>query len=144
MEWTEWLLSRDLRQFVFDHGLFIPLLFIARVIVVTTLEWMMPARVVPYRSILLMDIVGASLVGYLLLPVALYVSKQIVIRPMLPEFISTLPIAAACVLYYVVGDFGAYWVHRLLHFSPFWRIHKWHHYPTHMYWLAGYRASLLQ
>jgi hypothetical protein len=38
MEWTEWLLSRELRQFVFDHGLFIPLLFIARVIVVTTLE----------------------------------------------------------------------------------------------------------
>jgi len=70
MEWIEWLMNREFRQFVFDHDLFIPLLFTARVIVVTALEWMMPAREVPYRSILLMDVVGAALVGYLLLPVA--------------------------------------------------------------------------
>lgn len=120
MEWIEWLLSREFRQFVFDHSLFIPLLFTTRVILVT------------------------ALVGYLLLPAALYVSERIVIRPVLPEFISALPTAATFALYYVVGDFGAYWVHRFLHLSPFWRIHKWHHSPTHMYWLAGYRASLLQ
>ena len=108
MEWIEWLLSREFREFVFDHDLFIPLLFTARVLVVTSLEWMMPAREVPYRSILLMDVVGAALVGYLLLPAALYVSERIVIRPVLPEFISALPTAAAFTLYYVVGDFGAY------------------------------------
>ena len=144
MEWIEWLQSRESRQFVFDHGLFIPLLFTARVVFVTALEWMMPAREVPYRSILVMDIVGATLVGYLLLPVALCVSERIVIRPVLPELVSALPSAAAFALYYVVGDFGAYWVHRFLHLSPVWRIQKWHYSPTHMYWLAGYRASLLQ
>ncbi|MDI3464719.1 MAG: hypothetical protein OJF50_003540 [Nitrospira sp.] len=144
MEWIEWLLSREFRQLVFDHALFIPLLFTARVIVVTALERIMPAREVPYRSIILMDVAGAALVGYLLLPAALYVSERIVIQPVLPEFISALPTAAAVALYYVAGDFGAYWVHRFLHFSPFWRIHKWHHSLTHMYWLAGYRASLLQ
>lgn len=144
MEWIEWLQSREFRQFVFDHDLFILLLFTARVIVVTALEWMIPAREVPYRSVLLMDVVGATLVGYLLLPVALHVSEWIVIRPVLPECISALPIAAAFAMYYVVGDFGAYWVHRFLHLSPFWRTHKWHHSPTHMYWLAGYRASLPQ
>jgi len=144
MEWIEWLLSRESRQFIFDHDLFIPLLFTTRVIVVTALERMMPARELPYRSLLLMDIAGSTLVGYLLLPAALYVSERIVIRPVLPECISAFPTAAAFALYYVVGDFGAYWVHRFLHLSPFWRIHKWHHSPTHMYWLAGYRASLLQ
>lgn len=144
MEWIEWLMSREFRQFVFDHDLFIPLLFTARVIFVTSLEWLVPARKVPYRSILLMDIVGAALVGYLLLPVAWSISERIVIRPVLPEFSSTFPTAASFALYYVVGDFGAYWVHRFLHLGPVWRVHKWHHSPTHMYWLAGYRASLPQ
>ncbi|WHZ26719.1 MAG: hypothetical protein OJF51_001515 [Nitrospira sp.] len=108
MEWIEWLLSREFRQFIFDHNLFIPFLFTTRVIVVTVLERMMPAREVPYRSLLLMDVAGAALVGYLLLPAALYVSERIVMRPVLPEFISTLPTVAAFALYYVVGDFGAY------------------------------------
>ncbi|HEX6727454.1 MAG TPA: hypothetical protein VF078_08870, partial [Nitrospira sp.] len=111
MEWIEWFQSREFRQFIFDHGLFIPLLFTVRVVFVTALEWMMPAREVPYRSILVMDIVGATLVGYRLLPVALCVSERIVIRPVLPELVSALPRAAAFALYYVVGDFGAYWVH---------------------------------
>lgn len=144
MEWIEWLMSREFRQFVFDHDLFIPLLFTARVIFVTSLEWLVPARKVPYRSILLMDIVGAALVGYLLLPVAWSISERIVIWSVLSGFSSTLPTAASFALYYVVGDFGAYWVHRFLHLGPVWRIHKWHHSPTHMYWLAGYRASLPQ
>ncbi len=144
MEWIEWLLSREFRQFVLDHDLFIPLLFAARVVCVTTLEWIVPARTVPYRSVLLMDIAGATMVGYLMLPAALYVSERIVVQPAVPEFILALPTAAVFALYYIMGDFGAYWVHRFLHLAPFWRIHKWHHSPGHMYWLAGYRASLPQ
>ena len=45
-------------------------------------------------------------------------------------------------LFYIVEDLGLYWVHRLMHTQQFWRTHKWHHYPTHMYWLAGVRASI--
>ena len=62
----------------------------------------------------------------------------------LPQAVTHLPFAARVVLYYVMADFGLYWVHRLLHTKPLWRTHKWHHSPTYMYWLAGIRGSLPQ
>ena len=144
MDWIEWLLSREFRQFVLQHDLFIPLLFVGRVLAMTAVEWVVPARKVPYRTLLAMDIVGAAVVGYLMLPAARYLSEKIVIYPLLPEAILTLPMALRFVVYYLVGDFGAYWVHRFLHLTPFWRMHKWHHSPTTMYWLAGYRTSFAQ
>ncbi|OQW36927.1 MAG: hypothetical protein A4E19_14415 [Nitrospira sp. SG-bin1] len=72
MDWIEWLLSKEFREFVLAHDLFIPLLFTARVVGMTALEWMFPARNVPYRTLLAMDIVGSALVGYLMLPAARY------------------------------------------------------------------------
>lgn len=118
MDWIEWLLSGEFRQFVLQYDLFIPLLFLARVLVMTALEWVVPARNVPYRTLLAMDIVGAALVGYLMLPAARYLSEKIVIHPVFPETILTLPTAMLFVFYYLVGDFGAYWVHQLLHLTP--------------------------
>lgn len=144
MDWIEWLLSKEFREFALTHDLFIPLLFIARVVGMTALEWLFPARKVPYRTLLVMDIVGAALVGYLLLPAARYLSEKIAIHPALPDVILNLPTVMLFVCYYIAGDFGAYWVHRLLHLAPLWRMHKWHLSPTGMYWLAGYRASLPQ
>jgi sterol desaturase/sphingolipid hydroxylase (fatty acid hydroxylase superfamily) len=144
MEWLDWLVSREVRQFILDHGLFIPLLFIARVIFVTALEWLTPAREVPYRSMLWLDILGATLIGYLLVPIADYLRGWIAIRPSLPQFILTLPTVVTFMLYYIVGDFGAYWMHRFWHLSAIWPVHRWHHSPASMYWLAGYRVSLLQ
>ena len=102
MDWIEWLLSRDVRQFVLAHDLFIPLLFMARVVAMTAVEWIYPAREVAYRSLLAMDIVGAALVGYLMIPAARYVSENIIIHPILPDTILALPTAmsmlAVCVL----------------------------------------------
>jgi len=144
MEWIDWLLDREFRQFILHFDLFIPLLFAARVIGVTGLEWLLPARTVPYRSIFLRDIVGSTLVGYLLVPLAQYVSNHIVVRPAVPEAVMALPVPAVFLIYYLIGDFGAYWMHRFMHLSQVWRVHKWHHSPTSMYWLAGYRASLPQ
>lgn len=144
MEWIEWVLSREFRQFILDHGLFIPLLFVARVMVVTTLELIAPARKVSYRSVFLYDLIGCTFVVSILIPASEYLSDRIAIRASAPEFILALPVAASFLLYYVVGDFGAYWMHRLMHSGPVWRVHKWHHSPTTMYWLAGYRASLPQ
>jgi sterol desaturase/sphingolipid hydroxylase (fatty acid hydroxylase superfamily) len=144
MEWIEWLLSREFRQFVLNNDLFIPLLFLGRVIFVTAIELLAPARKVPYRSILLYDLIGCTLVGYILIPAAEFVSYRIAFRVNLPDFILALPTAASFLLYYVVGDFGAYWMHRLMHLGQMWRVHKWHHSPTTMYWLAGYRSSLPQ
>jgi len=144
MEWIEWVLSREFRQFLLQNDLYFPLLFMARLIGVTLLERLVPARKVPYRSVFWLDIIGAIVLVYVTVPVANYLSNFIAVRPLLPAAILTLPPAVTFLLYYIVGDFGAYWMHRFWHLSPVWRVHRWHHSPTSMYWLAGYRASLLQ
>lgn len=144
MEWIEWLLSREFRQFLLHNDLFFPLLFVARLIGVTMLESFIPARRVPYRTVLFLDIVGFITLVYVTTPAAGYLRGFIAVKPVLPESILTLPTMVVFLLYYFVGDFGAYWMHRFWHLSPIWRVHKWHHSPTSMYWLAGYRASLLQ
>jgi sterol desaturase/sphingolipid hydroxylase (fatty acid hydroxylase superfamily) len=144
MEWIEWLLSSEFRKFLLDHDLFFPLLFVVRLIGVTTLESVVPARRVPYRSVLFLDIIGYAVILYFMYPAASYLNSFIAVKPKVPELVLTLPTVVVFLLYYLVGDFGAYWMHRFWHLSPIWRIHKWHHSPTSMYWLAGYRASLLQ
>ena len=40
--------EREFRQFILNHDLFIPLLFLARVIFVTALELIAPARKISY------------------------------------------------------------------------------------------------
>ncbi len=35
-------------------------------------------------------------------------------------------------------------MHRLWHTTWLWRIHRWHHSPSTLYWLAGVRASFPQ
>jgi len=144
MELLDWLLSREFRQFVLDHDLFFPLLFVARLFGVTLLESLVPARKIQYRSMLWQDVLGAMILVNVTVPLADSVSKLIAISPSLPQAVLTLPTVVTFILYYLVGDFGAYWMHRFWHLPQIWPIHRWHHSPTSMYWLAGYRASLLQ
>ena len=112
MEWIEWVFSREFRQFILNHDLFIPLLFVARVIFVTALELIAPARKISYRSVILYDLIGCTLVGYILIPASQFLSNRIALRAGVPEVILALPVAASFLLYYAVGDFGAYWMHR--------------------------------
>lgn len=104
------------------------------------------ARRVAYRKVLLRDL-GACLLAMLLslgaaplLKVVLAeldVAAWLVLMPELPKWAS-IPLA-------ILGtDFALYWMHRLVHTSPMWRIHRWHHVPRHMYWLIGLRTSMLQ
>lgn len=45
----------------------------------------------------------------------------------------------------VFVDFLVYWIHRAMHTSPLlWRTHRFHHLPTRLTWVAGFRASLTQ
>lgn len=99
MEWIEWLLSREFRQFILDHNLFIPLLFIARIIGVTALEFIAPARKISYRSVMLYDLIGCTLVGYILIPASEFLSNRIALRASVPAFILALPVAASFLLY---------------------------------------------
>lgn len=41
----------------------------------------------------------------------------------------------------VLCDLYAYWAHRLLHTSPLWATHAWHHSPKHLSWASGLRGS---
>ena len=83
-------------------------------------------------------------IGFGVVPAADFLDRQIMYYPELPQFVLEWPLAVRIVLYLVLADFGHYWVHRLLHTRHLWRAHKWHHYPTYMYWLAGVRGSIVQ
>ena len=43
----------------------------------------------------------------------------------------------------VVGDFGYYLAHRLMHTSPLWRTHVFHHSIQEIYWFSGLRTSAM-
>ena len=104
-------------------------------------EYLFPARNVPYRSVLFRDLIALGVYNICFLLV-LPVSDRIPIPNYVPAIVLSLPLAVKLLLFYIVEDFGLYWVHRLMHTKPLWRTHKWHHYPSYMYWLAGVRTSI--
>jgi sterol desaturase/sphingolipid hydroxylase (fatty acid hydroxylase superfamily) len=54
-----------------------------------------------------------------------------------------LPSAIKILLALILGDFSAYWVHRLMHRSRIlWHTHDLHHTIVELWWLSGTRASL--
>jgi sterol desaturase/sphingolipid hydroxylase (fatty acid hydroxylase superfamily) len=125
-------------------ALFVGLLFVTRIIVLTTVERLNPARPVRYREVMLRDLAAAAAFGLLIGPGAEFVNRWFALRPAVPQALMALPLLWRFLLYLVLADFGYYWVHRLMHTSFLWRIHKWHHSPTYMYWLAGIRGSFTQ
>lgn len=60
MAWVEWFLSREFRQFVLEHNLFFALLFFVRLVGVTALELLCPARNVPSRELIGRDVLLIS------------------------------------------------------------------------------------
>jgi sterol desaturase/sphingolipid hydroxylase (fatty acid hydroxylase superfamily) len=118
------------------------LLFIGRPIVLTAIEKRDPAHFVPYREVLPKDFLAMLVIGFAVFPAADFLDRQIMYWPKLPQSVFEWPLAIRIFLYLFLADFGHYWVHRLLHTRHLWRAHKWHHYPTYMYWLAGVRGSV--
>jgi sterol desaturase/sphingolipid hydroxylase (fatty acid hydroxylase superfamily) len=60
------------------------------------------------------------------------------------EFIGGLSIWVRVPAGVVVGEFGAYWAHRLCHETPWmWRFHKVHHSPESLDWMVNTRAHPL-
>lgn len=142
MEWIEWVLSDEFRRYILDHHLIFPLIFVVRLFGVTALELLRPARKVPYRRLIGRDILLISIYWFGMVPIAEYFDRLIAIRPHLPQAIHEMPLVLRLFCYFLIADFGHYWIHRLMHLKPVWRIHKWHHSPKHMYWLAGFRATI--
>jgi sterol desaturase/sphingolipid hydroxylase (fatty acid hydroxylase superfamily) len=53
---------------------------------------------------------------------------------------SSWPLLAQLLLALVIGEFGTYWIHRLMHESEFlWRFHAVHHSAPRLYWLNAGR-----
>jgi sterol desaturase/sphingolipid hydroxylase (fatty acid hydroxylase superfamily) len=109
-------------------------------------EWRFRARRVAYWKALPRDL-GAYLVGALASVGAAAVLGFLVTQFHVFEvlrLVPPIPLWASIPLVVVGIDFGLYWMHRLIHTSALWRLHRWHHVPRQMYWLAGMRTSMLQ
>ena len=53
---------------------------------------------------------------------------------------SSWPLLAQLLLALVIGEFGTYWIHRLMHENAFlWRFHAAHHSAPRLYWLNAGR-----
>jgi len=115
MDWFDWLTSREIRQFILDHNLFFPLAFVVRLVVMTGIEWIRPARQVDYRKVLGRDILLISIYWFGMVPISEYIDRLIAVRPNLPVVILQLPLPVRVLCYFVIADLGHYWIHRLMH-----------------------------
>jgi sterol desaturase/sphingolipid hydroxylase (fatty acid hydroxylase superfamily) len=104
-------------------------------------ERLFPARDVPYRAVFLRDL-GTVIAYSVCFLFVVRFTDRIPIPKYVPASVLQMPLAYKVLLFYIVEDFGLYWVHRFMHTKYVWRTHKWHHYPTYMYWLAGSRTSI--
>ena len=122
--------------------LFFGALFLFRAGLWGWVENLWRARSVPYRQVAVKDFVAQTFVVFVISPIMLYLYGRLFADYPFPQVIQDLPILLRIGLYFLIGDFGYYWGHRLMHTGVLWRTHKWHHCPTYMYWLAGCRATV--
>jgi sterol desaturase/sphingolipid hydroxylase (fatty acid hydroxylase superfamily) len=110
------------------------------------LERRFAAHPVSYRRVLARDLGAYALVVLLGFPAGVVLSFVLSRVPVFAVLgrVPELPAWASVPLAVLGSDFAMYWTHRLIHTRPFWRIHRWHHAPRHMYWLVGARASFFQ
>jgi sterol desaturase/sphingolipid hydroxylase (fatty acid hydroxylase superfamily) len=106
-------------------------------------EWLRPARPLNYRQVFLGDLIALGAYNLFFL-IAIYMTDRIAIPNYVPWRVQALPFVIKLALFILLVDCSAYWLHRLWHTAWLWRIHRWHHAPTYMYWLAGVRASFPQ
>lgn len=104
-------------------------------------EWLKPARPIPYRAVFWRDLLALGVYNLSFLSVV-QVTDRIPVPQYLPVALYNLPTAGKLLLFYIVEDFGLYWVHRLMHTRLVWPVHRWHHSPTSLYWLAGIRSTI--
>ncbi len=131
-------------KYLFHPAVFGSLIFLLNLGLCGWLESRWGARRIAWRKVLLGDLLAAIFSALVVVQAAQWVNRWVDVRGPWPAAIGGWPFAARLALYLVVADFGAYWVHRLVHLGLLWRVHRWHHAPTHMYWLAGARSSILQ
>jgi sterol desaturase/sphingolipid hydroxylase (fatty acid hydroxylase superfamily) len=110
----------------------------------TVLELVRPARRLRYRKAVPLDVIAFALYQFAVFPLAVMICTPLAGHVRLPPALFEIWLPIRVVAFYLVADCGSYWMHRLMHTRHVWRIHRWHHSPTQMYWLAGVRATLPQ
>ncbi len=137
-------MNKAVFDLIFHPVAFPLLLLIANVALFATIESQWRASRIHWRKVLPGDALAFLFSSYVVVEAARILNGPIGIRGPWPAPIDELALPIRIALYIVVADFGAYWTHRLVHLPVLWRIHRWHHAPTHMYWFAGSRSSVLQ
>jgi sterol desaturase/sphingolipid hydroxylase (fatty acid hydroxylase superfamily) len=138
----ETFLGKAFFDFIFSPAVFFKLFFLGRLIVFTTLEFLRPARALSYLQVIWQDLLAYVIFRCGILPICIYLNNIVPGYHPAPAFLANLPLPVRVVLYFILADFGHYWMHRLTHTRYFWRVHKWHHSPTYMYWLGGVRTTI--
>ncbi|MBX3320906.1 MAG: sterol desaturase family protein [Nitrospira sp.] len=106
-------------------------------------EYWWPTRPVAYRQVFLSD-VAAFTTYQIFFAVAQLLTNRIPFPIYSYWRWLALPSLVRLIVFLLVLDGLAYWMHRLWHTAWVWPIHRWHHAPTELYWLAGIRASFPQ
>jgi sterol desaturase/sphingolipid hydroxylase (fatty acid hydroxylase superfamily) len=138
----ETFLGSALYGFVFSPLVFFKLLFLGRAVFFTALEFLRPARTLSYLPVIGRDLVAYVTFRSAVLPMTTWLNGIVPGYHVVPADIAHWPLALRVLLYFILADFGHYWVHRLTHTRYFWRVHRWHHTPTYMYWLGGVRTTI--
>ncbi|WP_338831758.1 sterol desaturase family protein [Bradyrhizobium sp. 27S5] len=78
------------------------------------------------------------IVGVIAIVTMAIVVNQSVLPSVVKQTIDGLPYLVQVVLVILIGDFGVYWTHRILHAVPaMWHIHAVHHAVEELDWLAA-------
>ena len=110
----------------------------------TALELIRPARKVRYRKAIVLDGVGLAVYQLAVFPLAIWLCTPLAGHVQLPALLVGVWLPIRIVVFYLLADCGSYWMHRLMHTRHVWRVHRWHHSSTQLYWLSGVRATLPQ
>ena len=145
------MIHPNLIDIVNSPVLFFGVLFLFRLCLWGMIENLWRARPVRYRHVAAKDFTAEIFGQLVVFPSALYLSGYLMMLAYRPfpqiiqiiEYHLDLPMLLRLGIYFTIGDFCFYWAHRLMHTNILWRVHKWHHSPTYMYWLAGCRATIM-
>jgi sterol desaturase/sphingolipid hydroxylase (fatty acid hydroxylase superfamily) len=118
-------------------------IFILRSIFFFILEHFFVAHPFNRREVILSDMVSMLFYFLVIYPFASYFSNHIGVQGTFLNYFLFLPLSIRVLLYFIIGDFFHYWIHRIMHHSLLWRVHMWHHSSTHMSFMSGVKASLL-
>jgi sterol desaturase/sphingolipid hydroxylase (fatty acid hydroxylase superfamily) len=118
--------------------------YVALAVIFTVAELVRPARKVRYAKALPLDLVAFAVYQLAVFPAAAWVTDPVYGYIHVPSLVLDVWLPVRVAVFYLLADLGSYWMHRLMHTRHVWRVHRWHHSPTQLYWLAGVRATIPQ